>query len=106
MIDLLRGEPLVERAECDILLDSGREQLVVRVLKDEPYHVSHFSEVLLFDLETHYFDESLSTEDAVQVKRECGLAGAVRPHDADGLIAVHNKVDRIQRPAAVGVRVV
>ncbi len=77
-------EPEVGRAERNILLHGGGEDLVVGVLEDDPHELPDFPDVLLRDRLTP--DQHLAgcgLEYAVEVFEEGALPGPVRPDDCD-----------------------
>src|SRR5665811_2629823 len=69
MRDLLGAQPQVRRAEGDVLVHSGEEQLVVGVLEDHAHAASHLAEGGVLDGGAEHPDHTLAPEYAVQVEQ-------------------------------------
>ena len=99
------GEAQVERAEGDVLADGRHEQLVVRILEDEPDARTQLAERPVLDREAGDLELAFAGEQAVEVQDERRLAGAVRAEQGDALAVLDVEVDPGERRVAVRVAI-
>ena len=88
-VDLRPWEPLVQRAERDVLRHGRHEQLIVRILEDDADARPQVVQRLVTHREAGDLELSLTAEQPVQVEHERGLAGAIRPEQRDALTVTH-----------------
>ena len=95
----------VRRSEGDVVTHRRHEQLIVRILEDDPHSPADLPQVLLAHLEpTDVNASEAAAEDAIEVQHEGGLAGPVRAEQRHPLAAADGQVDAEQRLTTVGVR--
>ena len=95
--DRLLVEAEVGRAERDVLLHGGGEDLVVGVLEDDPDELAHLVLVHLRDRLAP--DQHLAGggfEDAVEMLEEGAFPGTVRPDDGDAGLSFGNEVHALE----------
>ena len=98
--DLAGLEALVERAEGDVFVHGGHEELVVGVLEDQPDAGADVVQRVAGDGEPGDLEHALAGHQAVEVVHEGGLAGPVGAEQRDALAVLDVQVDAAQRLAA------
>ncbi len=100
----LPGDAEVGGPEGDVLGHGGQEELVVRVLEDDPDPAPDLPEVPARHGETADGYRAVARrEDPVEVQHQGGLAGAVRAEQGHPLAALDPEVDPVERLVAVRV---
>src|SRR5579859_2480934 len=93
----------IERAERHILDHRGHEQLVVRILKNQPDLLAHTDQVPGLHRHAADADVTVSRQQSVQVQHESCLARTVGTENRHGLAWKQLEVDPIERHRAVVV---
>jgi hypothetical protein len=95
----------VQGPKGHVLKDCGREELVVRILKDHPDPGSNQREVVLREGEVHDLDLSLSLVDAVKLEHEGAFPSSIGPDQSDFLAFSNLKADVFDGAVAVWIGV-
>src|SRR5690242_14356442 len=98
---LIAAQAQIERAERHILDHGGHEQLVVRILKNQPDFLAHQRQIPGFEPHAAHAHVSIPGEQSVQVQDESGLSRAVSPEHGYRFPGKQTEVDAIERCRAV-----
>jgi len=104
---LFLGASQVERAEGHVVEDSGGEELILWVLKDQPHLAPDPLEVPVLDGQAENPHRTIvAPEEAIQVEQEGGFTRPIGADEGHPLPSAHDEADSSQRllPIGVGVR--
>jgi hypothetical protein len=100
---LLRRDALVPGAVGHVVVDRGHEKLVVRVLEDQADEGADRGQGAVAQDQVADPDGAAAAEQAVDVKEQGGLPGAVRSQQGEGLPFRYVQVDLPQGHLAVRI---
>ena len=98
-----RGTPRLSGPKATSSRDGRHEELVVRVLEDEPDRGAQLAHVALADADAGHLELALAGQQAVEVQHQRRLAGAVGPEHRDPLAVRDVQVDAVEPDDAVRV---
>jgi hypothetical protein len=104
-VNFLFFQTHVQGPKGHVLKDRGREELVVRILKDHPDPGSDQREVVLREGEVHDLDLSLSLVDAVKLEHEGAFPSSIGPDQSNFLAFSNLKADVFDGAVAVWIGV-
>jgi hypothetical protein len=94
----------MQRPKSHILEHSRRKELIVRVLKDQPYIGPYARQVRFDDWESSYsYLARAVTQDAVEVEHQAAFTGPIWPYEGHFLSSHQPQIDAAQRHMAVRV---